>query len=292
MYSTDKPTILHFEKQEVKKLVSVVIPTYNRRDTLKRAIDSVLSQTYQNIEIIVIDDGSTDDTSQLLASYGDKIFAIHQKNQGVSHARNTGIAISSGEWIAFLDSDDMWLESKIQLQLESLGDSKLLVNHTQEIWIRNGVRVNPKKKHFKYDGSEFNDNLDICRISPSSVVIHRSVFSKTGGFDISLPACEDYDLWLRICNQFEVQYLDKQLVQKTGGHEDQLSRKYFGMDRFRILSLAKMLFFEPLSEDRAQRIFKELSKKINIYNKGCLKREKYKEIEYFNNLQSKCMQCL
>ncbi|PCJ18904.1 MAG: glycosyl transferase [Candidatus Cloacimonadota bacterium] len=288
MYSVKKNPKIDFLNEAKLGLVSVIIPTFNRSRLLQLAINSVLNQSYKQIELIIINDGSTDDTKQVLNSYKNQLKIIHQENQGVSKARNAGLEVSSGEWIAFLDSDDTWLERKIEEQIKKLKDSDLFINHTQEIWIRNGVKVNPKQKHFKFDGSNFEDNLDICRISPSSVIIHRQVFEKLGGFDINLPACEDYDLWLRVSNLFEVQYLDKQFVCKTGGHEDQLSRKYFGMDRFRIVALAKMILNEDLTDDRKLNILNEIKKKLKVYLKGCQKRNKTKEIEFFKDLLEKC----
>ena len=220
--------------------IAVVIPTYNRLHTLKRAIQSVLSQQRPPDEIIVVDDGSTDGTQTWLSTLDSGIRVITQQNRGVSAARNVGIAAARSQWLALLDSDDEWLPAKLERQLQSV-DSSTQLCHTDEIWIRNGVRVNPHKKHKKRGGFIFSYCLPMCAISPSSVLMRKSLFDAVGLFDESLPACEDYDLWLRICSQYPVVYVDEPLLKKYGGHDDQLSRKHWGMDRFRVKALQKLI---------------------------------------------------
>ena len=224
-----------------RTMISVIIPTYNRAHLLPRALDSILSQSCLPNEIIVVDDGSTDDTSVLVTSVYPEIVFIQQSNTGVSCARNVGIKRASGDWIAFLDSDDEWFPEKLEVQMNALyKNPELKICHTNEIWIRNGTRVNPKKKHEKFGGWIFQKCLPLCCISPSSVIIHKSIFDEAGLFDDSLLVCEDYDLWLRITARNPVLYIEKPLLRKYGGHNDQLSRKYWGMDRFRIKSLEKI----------------------------------------------------
>ena len=176
--------------------ISVIIPTYNRKHTLQRAIDSVLAQTFKPYEIIIVADGSKDGTKEWLLQNYPSVQYIHQPNNGVSSARNKGIQISQGSWIALLDSDDEWMPEKLEYQsrfIEVNRNSSFC--HTNEIWIRNGVRVNQMKKHKKYGGDIFKHCLDICRISPSSSIIKKDVFEEVGAFDESLTVCEDYDLW-------------------------------------------------------------------------------------------------
>ncbi len=229
--------------------ISVIIPTYNRIETLPRAIESVLVQTHLANELIIVDDGSTDGTAVWIAEHYPQIKLIVQQNSGVSAARNHGIEAASSEWIALLDSDDEWLPEKLQKQRGLLvSEPELKLVHSDEIWIRNGVRVNQMKKHSKKGGWIFQDCLPLCAISPSAVMIHRSIFDDVGLFDESLPACEDYDLWLRITSVYPVLYCDEPLIQKYGGHEDQLSRKYWGMDRFRIKALVGVLEAGGLNE--------------------------------------------
>lgn len=262
--------------------ISVIIPTYNRAHLLPRALDSILNQTRVPEEVIVVDDGSNDDSAALIQSNYPEVMYIRQSNRGVSAARNRGIREASGEWLAFLDSDDEWLPEKNQRQMEALrNEPGMLFCHTDEIWIRNGVRVNPMKKHTKYGGWIFQKCLPLCCISPSSVVIHRSLFTEVGIFDESLPVCEDYDLWLRITAFHPVLYLDEKLIVKYGGHDDQLSQQYWGMDRFRIQTLEKILNTKALDKENRLAVKAMLAEKVSIYTTGALKRGRLKEAEAY-----------
>ena len=259
--------------------ISVIIPTYNRRHTLERAIDSVLSQTFKPFEIIIVDDGSKDGTKEWLLQNYPSVQYIHQPNNGVSSARNKGIQISQGSWIALLDSDDEWMPEKLEYQsrfIEVNKDSSFC--HTNEIWIRNGVRVNQMKKHKKYGGDIFKHCLDICRISPSSSIINKDVFEEVGAFDESLTVCEDYDLWLRVTAKFNILFLDEPLIKKYGGHLDQLSRVPEGIEQYRIRSLEKILSMGSLTETQFRSAKDMLIHKLNIYAKGLKKRDKYEEL--------------
>jgi glycosyltransferase involved in cell wall biosynthesis len=265
-------------------LISVVIPTFNRASVLPKAIDSVLSQNYTPLELFVVDDGSTDETSTILQSYGDEIKVIYQQHAGVSRARNTGIIESKGEFIAFLDSDDWWLEGKLERQMGLLHETGLRVVHTEEIWVRNGKRVNPCQHHKKRGGDVYEAMLPLCAMSPSSILMERRVLDETGLFDETLPACEDYDLWLRITSRFQVAFIEEPLIVKTGGHTDQLSRKYFGLDRFRVLALRKALMECPLNQDRKQKTLETLEKKARVYIQGCKKRGNVSEVNRYENI--------
>ena len=259
--------------------ISVIIPTFNRKHTLQRAIDSVLAQTFKPFEIIIVDDGSKDGTKEWLLLNYPSVQYIHQPNNGVSSARNKGIQISQGSWIALLDSDDEWMPEKLEYQsrfLEMNRDSSFC--HTNEIWIRNGVRVNQMKKHKKYGGDIFKHCLDICRISPSSSIIKKDVFEEVGAFDESLTVCEDYDLWLRVTAKFNILFLDEPLIKKYGGHLDQLSRVPEGIEQYRIRSLEKILSMGSLTETQFRSAKDMLIHKLNIYAKGLKKRDKYEEL--------------
>ena len=260
--------------------ISVIIPTYNRKKYIKRAIDSVIRQSYKPFEIIVIDDGSTDGTYELIKqSYSSSEISLEKQiNNGVSSARNKGVKLANGDWIAFLDSDDEWFENKLELQVREIKKSKnFMICHTNEIWIRNGIRVNQMKKHQKYGGSIFEKCLDMCRISPSSVMIHRRIFDEIGLFDEDLIICEDYDLWLRISSKYPVLYLDSMLIKKFGGHEDQLSKNINGIEQFRIQSLEKILKTLPLKHSYFNSAKNMVLKKLRIYRSGLIKRNKIKE---------------
>lgn len=252
--------------------ISVVIPTYNRCWILKEAIDSVLSQKFADYEIIVVDDGSSDESAVLLSGYGDQIVTIRQSNKGVSAARNAGISSAKGTYIAFLDSDDMWLPEKLACQVDFfLSHSEAMICQTDEIWVRNGVRVNPKNRHKKPSGMIFEPSLQLCLVSPSAVMIKRSLFDEIGLFNEAFPACEDYDLWLRIGLYHPIYLIERQMVVKRGGHDDQLSRNP-GLDRYRIQSILNILENHFLTTSYHQAAVDVLREKCRIYADGCIKR--------------------
>ena len=262
--------------------VSVIIPTYNRKNLLKRALRSVSSQTFVPKEIIVVDDGSSDGTKDWVLERFPNVRYIYQDNFGVSSARNTGIKEAKGSWIAFLDSDDEWMPNKLEQQKRVINSSQeAWLCHTNEIWIRNGVRVNQMKKHQKYGGDVFENCLDICRISPSSVLIKKEVFEMVGLFDESLKVCEDYDLWLRITAILPVIFLDQLLIIKYGGHADQLSRVDSGIEKYRIQSLEKILSSSSLSIFQSKIAISHLIKKLEIFSNGLEKRNKLKELNIY-----------
>ena len=230
--------------------ISVIIPTYNRKDSLLESVRSVDGQTAPVGEVIVVDDGSTDGTSNLIRDAFPHVKLLTQENQGVSSARNLGLRHAQGSWIAFLDSDDTWLPEKIQRQILLCPANLTSESATlKKSWIRNGRRVNQMKKHAKR-GWLFERSLELCCISLSSVLLSRTLFSTYGVFDETLPACEDYDLWLRLTAHESTVYVDDPMIIKTGGHDDQLSRKYWGMDRFRIRVIEKLLDAGQLSADQ------------------------------------------
>ena len=268
--------------------ISVVIPTYNRAVLLKRALDSVLAQTLPVDEVIIVNDGSTDNTSSMLKSRYPEVNLIEQNNQGVSAARNTGIAAARHDWIALLDSDDVWHQNKLERQIQELNNAPdHLICHSDEIWIRNGQRVNQMDKHKKKGGHIFQHCLPLCTISPSAVIIHRLLFDEIGLFDETLPACEDYDLWLRLCSRYPVLYIEEALITKYGGHDDQLSRQYWGMDRFRIQALNKIISTATLNDVDHDAAIKMMRSKINIYLAGAKKHDNTEHVDDFKQLLAK-----
>lgn len=265
--------------------IALIIPTFNRAAKLRQALLSVKNQTLPTDEIIIVDDGSTDDSETLVKSEFSKVTYIYQENKGVSAARNLGIQNSTRPWIAFLDSDDQWLPQKLKKQMEAINrNPEILVCHTDEIWIRNGKRVNQTKKHGKSGGWIFSQCLPLCAMSPSSIVIHRSVFENVGLFDETLPACEDYDLWLRITSRYPVLFINQALIIKHGGHDDQLSRKFWGMDRFRIMALKKIVDAGELKPQDEKAARAMLLEKARIYLTGAQKRDKHEEVEFYQSL--------
>jgi glycosyltransferase involved in cell wall biosynthesis len=269
--------------------VSVIIPTYNRAQKVSRAILSVLNQTFNDIELIVIDDGSVDETADELARFKDRIVIIrHPENLGVSAARNSGIKASRSSLIAFLDSDDYWMPEKLETQVRYFSEnSDAVVCQTEEIWMRNGIRVNPWNKHLKPSGDIFERSLKLCVVSPSAVMIRRSIFDEIGLFDEEFPVCEDYDLWLRIGCRYPIHLINKYLLVKEGGHLDQLSSMLKGMDRFRIKAMVKLLEKGCLSDIQSAAVNLELERKCRIYGNGCIKRGKTEEGNYFLQLPDK-----
>ena len=272
--------------------ISVIIPTYNRKKTLARAIQSVINQSLSPFEILIIDDGSNDGTEEWVKENFQNIKYIYQNNRGVSSARNIGIENANGDWVAFLDSDDEWLPNKLHEQLKAIeSNPEVKFFHTNEIWIRNGIRVNQMKKHKKYGGYIFEKCLDMCRVSPSSVLIQKEVFDNIGVFDESLRVCEDYDLWLRITSKYPVVFLDVPLIYKYGGHADQLSKVNDGIEFYRIQSLEKIINSGFLGDEQKVMAVNALVNKMKIYSKGLKKRKKLdalqdikKNIQYWINM--------
>ena len=271
-------------KNENKYKISVVIPTLNRINTLERALDSVINQTYKPAEIIVVDNGSNDGTLKFLREQYPKITTLTENKVGVSSARNKGIKKSINQWIALLDSDDAWHPRKLEVQTSML-DSALKeysLIHTDEVWFRNNKHINQMKKHKKQGGYIFERCLSLCCISPSSVLFKKNILDKVGLFDESLPVCEDYDLWLKICSSEEVLFAQDKLTYKYGGHKDQLSKSYWGMDRFRIKSIENIIKNFDLTYNQKKQAKKELIKKLKIIINGAFKRNNLSIVNEFS----------
>lgn len=257
-------------------LVSVIIPTYNRKAFLEQAINSVLTQTYEDLEIIIIDDGSDlDNRYQKIESKDDRIKYFIRPHRGVAAARNFGVSVSSGEYLAFLDSDDLWDKRKLAKQMKYLQDHpEYKICYTNEQWLRNGKHLNQMKKHQKYQGQIFKQCLPLCIISASSILLERNIFYDLGGFDEKFEVCEDYELWLRMALRYPIAFLDEKLFVKRGGHPDQLSQKNWGMDRWRIRALEKLLK-QVLTPEQKQLVLGELKKKYLFLQTGAKKRKRY-----------------
>lgn len=274
---------------DTQPFFSVIIPTFNRMGFLEKAVESVLSQTFDNLELIVVDDGSTDETGEFISSCSDKrLKYLYQTNSGVSKTRNKGLSEAKGLFIAFLDSDDYWLKvklEKIKKEIDSSPGTKVF--HTEEVWYRRGELLNQKRKHKKPSGYVYQDALPLCCISISTCVIKKDVFEKIGTFDEDFEACEDYDFWLRATNEYEVKLLPEYLTIKDGGRPDQLSSKVWGLDRFRIKALDKMLSSGILSKEAYKVTFREFEKKCRIFSSGCEKHGKKEEASHYKDLPLK-----
>ena len=249
--------------------IGIILPTHNRAVVLARAVDSVLAQSDPHWRLYVVDDGSTDETHGVVESYlkDPRIFYIFQENGGVSAARNRGLAQGDEPWVCFLDSDDEWLPEKLRLQREAISQGHALI-HGEEIWIRNGVRVNPMHKHQKRGGDVYADSLKLCCISPSTVMLKRDLLNEFNGFREDFVVCEDYDLWLKITAKNSVAFIPDFLIKKYGGHGDQLSRKFKAMDYWRIVAMQDRLNSNQLDEVKTQQTKNEIKKKCEILLKG------------------------
>ena len=268
---------------------SVIIPAYNRKEQLRNAVKSVLAQDEKDFELIVVDDGSDDGTSDLADEYQDRIIYLFQNNKGVSAARNRGIELSDSPHITLLDSDDTWQRNKLSQHRRFINSNPhILIHQTEDIWIRNGTRVNPGAKHLKVQGKIFIPSLELCLISPSSVCISRTLFDQYGLFDEKLPACEDYDLWLRITPFEEIGLINEKLITRYAGHKDQLSSSFWGMDRFRLYSILKLLHNSgnEIEDNYRDAAMKCALKKGEILLHGSEKRENKTQTEIFSKIIS------
>lgn len=270
---------------------SIIIPAYNRFSFLCEAIDSVLAQTDSDYELIVVDDGSTDATETVATIYGERLRYVRQENRGVSAARNRGIAEARGDLIAFLDSDDLWCPEKLAVQKAVMEkDPSCQISYTEEIWYRNGVRVNPMKKHAKASGWIFEKSLRLCLISPSSVMVRRALLDRVGTFDEAFPVCEDYDLWLRISKDYPVHLIRQRLIIKRNGHAGQLSATGWGFDRIRVKSILRLLRDASLSPGQTQAAREVLREKCRILADGFYKRGNRKLGRFYQCLPAAAME--
>jgi len=251
---------------------SIIIPVYNRANLISRAVDSVLNQSFKNFEIIVIDDGSDDETQKILKRYKSQIKLITLlKNYGVSKARNIGIKEAKGNIIAFLDSDDEYKKDKLKTHAYFFATHPTFkIHQTDERWIKNGQFLNKKKKHLQKEGFIFYPSLKLCLISPSAVAVKKEIFDEVGMFDEDLEVCEDYDLWLRISKKYPIGFSNKEMVIKYGGHDGQLSCKFHSMDLFRIKSIKKHF------KQYDKKIIEVFNQKKEILLKGAIKHKNQK----------------
>jgi glycosyltransferase involved in cell wall biosynthesis len=253
---------------------------------IAEAVESVLAQSFRALELIVIDDGSSDGTVDRLQKYAASLRLISQERRGVAAARNYGVRSAQGRYVAFLDSDDLWLSDKLEIQTAFMAQHpEIHICQTEEIWIRHGRRMNPKAKHQKPSGDIFRRSLELCLVSPSAVMMTRELFNGVGGFDETLPVCEDYDLWLRIAAEYRVGLIPMALVIKRGGHADQLSRSVWGMDRYRVQSLRNLLR-SGLRDEKREWALEALTRKVSVLRQGAQKRGKLHEAAAYEAILS------
>jgi glycosyltransferase involved in cell wall biosynthesis len=275
-------------------MISVIIPTFNRAAFLKEAITSVLEQEYfrrsggdHSFELLVVDDGSEDETGEVVGSFGGRARLLSQPHRGVSAARNLGLRSSCGEFIAFLDSDDLWKREKTGVQMGYFkAFPGAVACYTEEVWLRRGRHLNPHRKHRKHSGWIFDKVLPLCLLSLSSCLFRREVFAEVGDFDEGLPVCEDYDLGIRLAHKYPVHLIERPLIVKRGGHPDQLSHRYWGMDRFRVRALEKALRLD-LTADEERLVRRELVRKCKILVQGFARRHNQAEAARYQELLQK-----
>ncbi len=272
-------------------LVSVIIPVYNRFEMAKEAVSSVIGQTYQKLEVIIVDDGSMDMTSTLAIYFGDdsRVKYLKINHNGMpGFVRNKGVEISSGKYLAFLDSDDLWVDSKLEKQISFLEkNSAYKVVHTREAWVRNGKIISQSGFNHKRIGNIFSDALVKCILGPSTIMLEADLYKKLGGFRDDLEIAEDYELWLRLTDTNSIGYIDEPLITKRAGHVGQLSEKYGQIEIFRIRGLQKLVEQSYFKSGNQQLAEKELANKCRIYAAGCRKRKKNDEAEVYESLAAK-----
>lgn len=229
--------------------VSVITPTYNRARYIEEAIDSALAQTYPNVEIIVVDDGSTDETPAILKGYGDKISCFYQDYQGVSAALNLGIKNSSGQYLAILDDDDIWLPEKLELQVAYMeAHPEVGMVHADMLVLseRSGDS-RPRKRELSRpipSGYVLPELIQRNFIFGCAALVRRSCLDEVGLFDPELQAAEDYNLWLRIARRFSITYMDRPLA-IFRLHATNITRDPLFMQEWHLKALKKMVHLDP-----------------------------------------------
>ncbi len=268
--------------------VAVVIPVRDRAAMVREAIASVLRQTHRDWALVVVDDGSRDGSAaaaeEELAGARRRAHVLRQPPRGVAAARNAGAAAVDSAWIAFLDSDDLWLPSKLERQLAWLAARPAYrMAQTEERWLEHGRHRNPRAWHRKEERL-FRRSLARCLVSPSAVIIRRDCYEEAGGFDEGFAVCEDYELWLRLAVREAVGLVPERLVVKRGGHADQLSRSTWGLDRFRVAALVKLLGTVPLVSADREAALTILHGKCELLARGAARRGRHEEAARYRML--------
>lgn len=222
----------------------MVIPTYNYARFVCNAVDSVLAQTFADYEIIVVDDGSSDNTGEVLARYGNRIKYIRQENAGASTARNTGIVLAQGKFVAFLDADDLWLPQKLEKQVRFLDDNPGFgmvfsdMSHCVDGAMVHVAYLRERCYRYVAQGNIYNNLLREGFVFTPTVMLRRECFDLVGLFDVRLCNCEDVDLWFRVADRYQIGFMDEPLAVRnqhganvTGNSEDYLKAPVLLMER-------------------------------------------------------------
>lgn len=261
--------------------VSVIVPTYNRASLIARAVDSILAQTFKDFEVIIIDDGSKDNTKEVLKPYEGKIKYIYQNNGGISKARNRGIQESSGTYIAFLDSDDYWAPEKLAVQAKVLDENRNvgIVYARMPIVNEHGDILGMKPNGVS--GKNFQELLRVWGDLPtSSVMTRRECFDRVGVFDDDLPPMEDIDMWLRIAHSYELYEVEGKVLAYYWRHDHQITQDQIKVYSGLVKIHAKILrIFDDVPKEL---ITKKLVSNQYILSRLYYKKQMYKEA--FSNL--------
>ena len=252
------------------------------------AVASVLAQTVRGFSLVVVDDGSTDATAAAaraaVAGATIPCAVVTQPGRGVAAARNAGVRATTEPWIAFLDSDDLWMPAKLERQLAwAATHPTMRLNQTEERWLDGGRHRNPRAWHRKEE-RVFRRSVARCLVSPSAVMIARDLYDRTGGFDETFPVCEDYEYWLRITAHEPVGLVPETLVVKRGGHRDQLSRSTWGLDRWRVAALVKLFATTALDDDDHALVRATVVEKCAILAAGAERRGRVDEADRYRRL--------
>ena len=222
----------------------------------------------------------------------DEIIYRRTENRGPGAARNLGVELAKYPFLAFIDSDDHWRPEKLARQMQAMAENPQYgISHTEEVWYRRGKHLNKKSIHHPRHGYIFPHCLQICAVGMSTVLMTKEMFGRYGGFDESLPCCEDYDLWLRLSWQHDFLLVPEALTVKEGGRPDQLSSHYrVGMDKYRIQALEKLIEHYPLSDIQMDQAIAELKKKSLIFGNGCIKHGKIEQGHHYLGIAEKYTQ--
>lgn len=263
-------------------MISVIIPTYNRENTIIRAIQSVLNQTYTDIEVIVVDDGSTDMTGEKVRNIGDERvkYILLDKNSGPSNARNIGVLNAKGEWIAFQDSDDAWYADKLEKQIvyaeENTKFALIYCSYRLITASEKSYLVPPKQYERLKEGNILNSLLLQNVIGTPTILVRKDVFERVGGFDSSYKALEDWEFVLRVAREYEIGFVPEVLVDAyllSGGVSSNVSAYYESrcmmlteyrkeMENAGVFDIVLMDIFESARQDG---ILKEIKRMVMFY---------------------------
>ena len=268
--------------------IAVIVPVFNRASLAERALRSVRKQSLAAAEFVVVDDGSSEAMDALRADVlsGGGRWITLPENRGPAAARNAGVAETSSPWITFLDSDDEWASWKLERQLawhQSHPDMR--ISQAQDQWFRKGEAILRPSHWQMQEGDLFAESVERCSITPSAVMLHRTIWDELGGFDERFRVCEDYELWLRLTREYPVGLVGGEpFVRRHGGRPDQLSSITPAMDRHRIAALLELLDSGSLSPSQQDHVLRGIKEKATILAAGAAKRGRPGRAAFYHEL--------